>query len=209
CARDLAPPLAAADHAYSAAESPESATHPLTRLCDAPSLGAPVADRGPRLRLYVDAEGQVSTSPSGAVLGNVHDDIDSLETAWAKVNAGSDFPCAVGLAQTVPEDARVTGLTSRPWIGAYHSALAGIRDVRGRELANPGDIAVSGFGAILDPALASEPRKDLGRGNAPVVMWTDDAAFVHDPASERTFQLGLPVARLAERLLVLGSGEAT
>lgn len=197
-----------ADRARETGEFADFAAHPLTRICDAPSLGAPVPDRGPRLRVYVDAEGRVSTSPGGAVLGTVTDDLDTLETAWAKANAASAWPCAVSLAASVPEDLRVDGLSSRPWIGAYHSALAAIRDVRGRDMAPHDEIAVSGFGQVLDEELADEPRPDLERGDAPVVLWSGDSAFVHDPRSERTFQLGVPVARVVERVLVLGPHQA-
>lgn len=197
-----------ADRAKETGEFADFAAHPLTRICDAPSLGAPTPDRGPRLRIYVDAEGRVSTSPGGSVLGSASDDLGTLEEAWSKANAASALPCAVSLAESVPEDVRVSGLSARPWIGAYHSALAAIRDVRGRDLAPHDELAVSGFGQLLDAELADEPRRDLERGDAPVVMWSGDAAFVHDPRSERTFQLGVPVARIVERVLVLGPERA-
>ncbi|WP_193608069.1 daptide biosynthesis RiPP recognition protein [Nocardioides lijunqiniae] len=198
-----------ADRAYVKGDLAEFATHPLVRLCDVTSLGSATPDRGPKLRLYVDASGQISTSPGGAVLGKVGDDLETLEAEWARLNAASDTPCAVALAQVVPEQTRADALRQRPWLAYYHSALAAVRDVRTRGLAELSEIQISGFGQRLDPDLeGADGSAHEARPGSPVLMWTDDQALVFDPRSEKTFQMGRPAARLAERLLVLGSVEA-
>lgn len=201
--------LADADRAREKGEFAEFATHPLVRICDVTALGSARPDQGPRLRLYVDAAGEISTSPSGARLGEVGCGLDQLESEWAKQNGSAEVPDAVALARSVPEDARVRGLTQRPWIPQYHAVLAGLRDVRTRGLSDPTALRASGFGGRLDSALdgVAEPA-DVGRSGTPVLLWAGADGYVVDPATEKTFRLGLPAARLAERLLVSGSVDA-
>lgn len=202
--------MADADRAREKGVFPEFATHPLVRICDVTALGSPSSDRGPRLRLYVDAAGEISVSPSGSRLGTVgNSSLADLEAEWVRQNADTKAPCAVSLARTVDEAVRVEGLAQRPWLSAYHTTLAGLRDVRTRGLADPTHLRASGFGGRLDPALDEVQHPvDVARVGAPALMWSRDHAYVYDPATEKTFRLGMPAATLAERLLVLGSVEA-
>lgn len=205
---DFATFLEDADRARETGEFADFATHPLVRICDITSLGSPALEAGPALRIYVDAAGEISTSPGGATLGEVGLGLDELAGAWKSGNADSDQTCAVSLARAVPEETRAAELRSRPWLGGYHTAISGLRDLRGRNLAELKSVRVSGFGGRLSPELADVASYESARSDAPALLWTDDAAFLHDWASEKTFQLGHGAGRLAERLLVLGSVDA-
>lgn len=195
-----------ADAAFSDGVFLDFATHPLVRLCDVGALGGRAPEDGPRLRLYVDAAGQVSTSTSGAVLGRLGDDLATLQAAWDGINGTSVRPCAVSLARVLPEDVRVAALLGRPWLPRYHGALAALRSLRARDLADVRDVRVSGFGGRRVPELADvrEPW-DLGQDDAPVLLWTEDCAYLYAVASERLFQLSTATGAQVERLLVTGA----
>lgn len=207
--RDFEAFLTDADTALDSGVFPDFATHPLVRLCDVAALGGPIGVDGPRLRLYVDADGAVSTSTAGSRLGEIGDDLAALDAAWGKVNSESEQPCAVSLAQAVEEDVRVAGLRARPWIGRYHGALDAVRCLRARHIGNGRDIRVSGFGGRLVPELrdVAEPR-DLRPTEAPLLVWADDSAYVYDAGTERVFQVSREAGAQVERLLVHGSVEA-
>jgi hypothetical protein len=207
--RDFDAYLADADTALAEGAFPDFATHPLVRLCDVAALGGPIGVDGPRLRLYVGADGVISTSTAGAPLGELGDDLAALEETWSKINAESALPCAVGLARAVEEDVRVAGLRERPWIGRYHGALGAVRALRARNIGDGRDIRVSGFGGRMLRELedVAQPR-DLRRDEAPLLLWTGEDAYVHSPATERVFRVPLPAAARVERLLVHGSPEA-
>jgi hypothetical protein len=207
--RDFQAFLADADAAREHGSFVDFATHPLVRLCDVAGLGAAAGVDGPRLRLYVDAEGVISTSTAGAPLGQLGDDLGTLEAAWNKINGESARPCAVSLAQAVDEDVRVAALEERPWIARYHGAIAAVRNLRAREIADGRDIRVSGFGGRLAPELGdiTDPW-DLRQDDAPLLLWTDDAAYLYAAAAERVFQLPHSTAVQVERLLVHGSPQA-
>lgn len=197
-----------ADRAFDEGEFPDFATHPLVRLCDASSLGSPQIDLGPKLRLYVDAEDGVSTSPSGSRLGDVGSSLDDLQSTWASAVSAETRSCGVSLAAAVPEPVRLAGLGERPWLSSYHSALAGVREVRSRNLSDFNDLRVSGFGSRMVTALGeiTEPV-DLNRRGSPVLVYSDEHAFVYDIRTEKIFQLELPAASIAEHLLVLGTAD--
>ncbi|MFB4267926.1 daptide biosynthesis RiPP recognition protein [Nonomuraea sp. GTA35] len=204
--------LSDADRALAEGHFAEFLIHPTVRLADAPALGAgpgPAAGPGhdgPRLRLYAGPDGGLSTSPTGLPLGKVGDDLAVLTAAWHRVNAGSDHPCAVCLGAAVPEEPRAAELAARPWLGRYLAALAAIRDLT---LRGASGVRVSGFGGRLATAL--EPvaaPADLTRPDLPLLLWTDDAAYVHQPWPARTFEVEHRAGELAEALLACGSIEA-
>ncbi|TYB57202.1 hypothetical protein FXF51_40970 [Nonomuraea sp. PA05] len=161
---------------------------------------------GPRLRLYAGPDGELSTSPTGLPLGKVGDDLATLTATWHRVNAGSDHPCAVCLGAAVPEERRAAELAARPWLGRYLAALAAIRDLT---LRGASGVRVSGFGGRLATALEQiAAPADLTRPDVPLLLWTDDAAYVHQPWPARTFEVEHRAGELAEALLACGSMEA-
>ncbi|MFC5827809.1 daptide biosynthesis RiPP recognition protein [Nonomuraea insulae] len=168
--------------------------------------GADLGSDGPRLRLHAGPDGELSTSPTGLPLGKVGDDLTVLTAAWTRINAGSSHPCAVCLGAAVPEETRTAELAARPWLGRYLAALTGIRDLR---LRGASDVRVSGFGGRLSTALESVAAPaDLARPELPLLLWTDDAAYVHQQWPARTFEVERRAGELAETLLVCGSIEA-
>ena len=207
--RDYEAFLVDADAALRNGGFSDFATHPMVRLCDAASLGAPIGTDGPRLRLYVAADRTISTSTTGTVLGEIGDDLAALDAQWNKINGESTHPCAVALSTVVPEDVRVAGLTERPWIARYHGAIAAIRSLRSRNLTDGRDVRVSGFGGRLVSELADvvEPW-DMAQEEAPLLLWTPSAAYLYSAESERIFQVPAGASADVDRLLVHGSAEA-
>lgn len=201
--------LADADGAIETGTIPDFATHPMLRLCDSGSLGGTADVDGPKLRLYVDRDGAISTSTGGAKLGELGDSLDQLEETWEKLNADSTRPCSVALGNTIDEQKRVSALDERPWLPRYHGALDAVRGLRLRDIGEGADIRVSGFGGRLLPDLedVDEPR-DLVREDVPYVLWTDDSAYLRCAVDDRTFQLSHDAGRAAEALIVHGSVHA-
>lgn len=70
--------LADADRAREEGVFPDIAVVPAVRIADLPGLGAGPGVDGPQLRLYVNAEGEISTSIGGCSLGRVGDTLASL-----------------------------------------------------------------------------------------------------------------------------------
>lgn len=201
--------LSDADLARREGKFTEFATHPLVRICDITALGFAAPDRGPRLRLYVDATGEISVSPSGSKLGSVGDSLSDVEAEWARQNQSTDAPCAVALARTVDEGVRVKGLADRPWMSSYHCALAGLRTVRARGVADPSHLAVSGFGGRINSALDDiEDAADSVHVVAPVLISSREDFYLFAPAVNKTFKMGASAAKLAELLLIFGSVDA-
>ncbi len=195
-----------ADRARQEGEFAQFLTNPVTQLADLPGLGAGVDRDGPDLRLNVGPAGELSTSPGGRRLGALGDGLAELRTEWASINAASAQPCAVCLGGTLDENARSAELADRPWLGRYLAALDAIRNVRSRGLLEP---KVSGFGDRLDPALRSyQDARDLTDAAAPLLLWTDETAFVYDIGTGRIFQMDRVTARVTELLLVHGTVEA-
>lgn len=197
---DLAALWDDADTARETGTFPEFATAPTVQLGDLPGLGLGVASDGPGLRLYVDAEGTMSTSTAGMPLGSLGATPQELAARWDALNEASDCPCAVCLAGTIPEDERVAGIAARPWLAGYLLALDALRDLHARDVA---DARVSGFGGRMDARIADRPAHE--GSDFPLLLWTDAAAYVRAPRTRRTFELPLEVGRLAEALLVCGS----
>ncbi|MFF5706160.1 daptide biosynthesis RiPP recognition protein [Streptomyces sp. NPDC012794] len=184
--------LADADQARQTGEFQDFLTNPVIQLADLPALGAGPAGDGPRHRLYADQDGFLSTAPGGARLGVLGEDtLERLETRWLLDGAAGQRHAA-----------------ERPWLGRYLAAVGAIRDLRARGLAG---IRVSGFGGRLGSAAASVPagtEADTADALLPLLLWSGGDAFLHDPASGRTFGLDRAAAAFAEVLLVAGSVEA-
>ncbi|WP_327744307.1 hypothetical protein OHO28_25065 [Streptomyces europaeiscabiei] len=199
--------LADADRALLDGTFPDFLTHPAIQLADLPGLGAdrtPAA--GPRYRLYVDADGAVSTTPGGTRLGTAGDGPELLDAQWQRLNSGARTTCAVCLGTAVDHDLRRTELAARPWLGRYLAALAAIRALRARGV--DGSIRVSGFGGRITDALAAGAGADLRDADAPLLLWTDQDVYVHAPAPGRTFSVERAAATPVEALLACGSAEA-
>ncbi|MEU6481288.1 daptide biosynthesis RiPP recognition protein [Streptomyces sp. NPDC047017] len=193
--------LADADRARAEGVFPSFATDPAVQPADVGALGAGPDGDGPGTRLYVTADGALSLSPAGLPLGALGDGFADVVAGWEQANARSAAPCAVALGGAVPEDVRARALAGRPWAGRCLAALDAVRELRARGV---GDVRVSGFGGRLLPGLDTEGR-DLADARLPLLLWTEDAAYVHSPLAGRTFQVSLAAGRLAEALLVHGS----
>ncbi|BFO21408.1 hypothetical protein SHKM778_77960 [Streptomyces sp. KM77-8] len=197
--------VADADQARDQGTFTEFVTSPSVQLADLSALGAGPACDGPRTRLYAGPSGSLSTSPGGAPLGHVGDELAALDTRFDAINAGSPHPCAVGLGDRVPEDVRTKALAERPWLGRYLAAIDAVRELRARGV---DEVRVSGFGHRLWAASAEVARPaDATDPTVPLLLWTDETAYVHCRAPGRTFQLDLAAGILAEALLVNGSVE--
>lgn len=191
---DLDAYVADADEARRTGVFPDFLTNPVIQLADLPALGAGPAGDGPRRRLHAGQDGTLSTAPGGAPLGVLGEDtLDELEARW--------LPGAATAAA-----APVAG---RPWLGRYLAAVGAVRDLRARGAA---DVRVSGFGGRLGAAAraadAEGPVADGTDATLPLLLWSGENAYVHDPASGRTFGLDPVAAGLAEALLVSGSTAA-
>ncbi|GHC51320.1 daptide biosynthesis RiPP recognition protein [Streptomyces cinnamoneus] len=185
---------------------PDFLTSPVIQLADLPALGAAHAGSGPALRLYVAATGAVSTSPGGLALGTAGDDLAALAAQWQQLNDDAGHPCAVSLGTAVPEEIRTAALAQRPWLGRYLAALDALRNLAGRQVTG---VRVSGFGGRSVPALAdvTDPADATGT-DVPLLLWTDEAAYVYAPETDRMLGLRREAVALVEPLLVCGSVEA-
>ncbi|WP_433438840.1 daptide biosynthesis RiPP recognition protein [Nonomuraea sp. CA-141351] len=195
-----------ADRAKAEGAFREFLMHPAVRLADLPALGAGTDRDGPQHRLFVSADGTISTSPTGRPIGHAGDDLPSLRKEWARLNAESDQPCAVCLAAAVPEEQRAAELASRPWLGRYHSAIAATQDLLAR---GESDIRVSGFGGRLVRGLEEvDDPADMAAPDLPQLLWSESSAYVYSPGAARTFKVEHRAGQLVEALLVHGSAEA-
>ncbi|MGE7435703.1 daptide biosynthesis RiPP recognition protein [Kitasatospora sp. NPDC001175] len=193
--------LSDADTAREKGEFAEFLADPMLLLADLPGLGAPLDGAGPRHRLYVRADGEVTVSPYGSALGRVGDDLKDLEAAWRQANAAGAHPCAVTLATAVPEALRAAALESRPWLAEYLLAVDALRDLRSRGVLRA---HVSGFGGRLRP----ENRTTEQVQTQHVLLWTDESAYLHTSEGSRTFALNRAAGELAELILCQGSVDA-
>ncbi|MGY0018367.1 daptide biosynthesis RiPP recognition protein [Streptomyces sp. YJ-C3] len=203
--------LTDADAAFSEGTFPSFVTDPAVQLTDVAALGADLADDGPRTRLYVRADGSISTGPGGLELARIDDGphlFGAVTERWEKANALSALPCAAALADVVDDGIRVRELAGRPWIGRYLKAIEAVRELRAR---GESQIRVSGFGGRLAPVPAESPEPvvgchDVDDAAVPLLLWTDDAAFVR--AEGRTFRISRTAGEAVEALLVRGSLDA-
>ncbi|MEV5312931.1 daptide biosynthesis RiPP recognition protein [Streptomyces sp. NPDC052610] len=192
-----------ADRARADGTFPTHVTSPAVQLADLAALGAGPAEDGPRTRLYVDADGTAAVSPWGAPLGTIADGLDALDARWRRLTEDAVHPCAVALGRAVPAAAGQAAAAGRPWLGRYLAAVDALRELHARGIA---DLRVSGFGGRLSPALAGLPDGD--DTGVPLLLWTDDAAYVHLAGDRRTFRVDHAAGALLEALLVCGSVDA-
>jgi hypothetical protein len=192
-----------ADRARADGTFPTHVTSPAVQLADLAALGGDPGQDGPRTRLYVDADGTVAVSPWGAPLGTIADGLDALDDRWQRLAEAAAHPCELALGRAVPAAAGAAAAAERPWLGRYLAAVDALRELHARGIA---DIRVSGFGGRLSPALAELP--DGADTDVPLLLWTDDAAFVHLTGNRRTFRVDHAAGALLEALLVCGSVDA-
>ncbi|WP_329196471.1 MULTISPECIES: daptide biosynthesis RiPP recognition protein [unclassified Streptomyces] len=188
-AMDLDAYLADADQARQTGLFPEFLTNPVIQLADLPALGAATAGDGPRRRLHADQDGVLSTAPGGPRLGVLGEDaLERLESRWAAQDCAGRGPAA-----------------ERPWLGRYLAAVDAVRDLRARGVA---DVKVSGFGGRLGAAAASpaaDAAADATDALLPLLLWSGETVYLHDPVAGRSFRLDPVAGALAEALLVSGS----
>ncbi|MCX5200283.1 hypothetical protein OG897_02235 [Streptomyces sp. NBC_00237] len=159
---------------------PDFLTHPAVQLADLVELGAADLGDGPRLRLYVDADGVVSHTPGGPVLGDLSFTPEELDAAWRE-------------ARTVRQ-----GGGQPPRMARYLAAIGAVRAARARGAHRP---RVSGFGGRL---VAGLPEAVDGV-DAPLLLWGEGMkATVHEPRAGREIALSDDAARAAEALIVTG-----
>ncbi|GAA3800631.1 hypothetical protein GCM10022403_038650 [Streptomyces coacervatus] len=203
---DLEAYVADADRARQEGVFPDFLASHVTQLADLPALGAAAEGSGPALRLYVAANGALSTSPGGLPLGRAGDGLAAVEAEWNRINDHAGAPCAVSLGAVVPGAVRAAALAQRPWLGRYLVALDALRNLSGRAVTGA---AVSGFGGRCAAHLAEVTHPaDATGAEVPLLLWTDDAAYVHVPADGRMLRLRREAAALVETLLVCGSVDA-
>lgn len=184
---------------------PDFAIAPSVFIADLPALGAGPGSDGPGLRLYVNPQGVISTSPNGSPLGKVGAPLAELIEAWERINAASLLPCGVCLGAVVPDADRVPALASRPFVGRYLTAVDALRMMTANEI---GGVRVSGFGGRLTPGLTVEgDARDLLDPTAPAVLWNADHAYVFQPGG-RMFAVDQVSAKAVECLLVAGPAAA-
>lgn len=181
---------------------PDHLVHPAAQLADRSALGGPTALDGPRTRLHLRRDGSWSVGPLGSALGGLDDGFDALLGAWQSAPGRG---AAIPLGEIVPEDVRSAAVDARPWLGHALSIVTALQDLAARGVVS---VSVSGFGAALHPAFAGErPSSAAPDAATPVVAWTDDAAFLHMPARNRTFRLDRPVAAAFEAVLATSGPE--
>lgn len=194
--------LADADRALAEGVFPEFLITSSVLLADPAALsGAHNPADGPALRLYADRNGQVSTSPTGAVLGTVDDSLDTLTERFARTGSG-----AAALDAALPAEARAEALRGRPFLARYLEAVSALRGLMARGATG---LRVSGFGSRLTPGLAeSGADADLADPTLPIVLYGDGDGDgeAHIVAGNRLFAVDRPAAQALECLLAT-SGE--
>lgn len=152
------------------------------------------------------ADGSLSVSPWGARLGALGDGLARLEAEWHRLGRAGAAPCAVALGRVVPEAVGAAAAAERPWLGRYLAAVDALRELQARGIA---EARVSGFGHRLAPALEGvDDAHDTVGTDAPMLLWTQDEAYVHIVDSRRTFKVDHAAGAAVEALLVCGSVEA-
>ncbi|MFE7387407.1 daptide biosynthesis RiPP recognition protein [Streptomyces sp. NPDC057582] len=185
--------LADADRALAEGVFPEFLITSSVLLADPAALsGAHDPADGPALRLYADRNGQVSTSPTGAVLGTVDDSLDTLTERFAR--AGHD---TAALDAALPAETRAEALRSRPFLARYLEAVTALRSLMARGATG---LRVSGFGSRMTPGLAAAGADaDLADPTLPIVLYGDKDAYV--VAGSRLFAVDRRAAQALECLL--------
>lgn len=180
-----------ADTAVAQGRFAEHLTDPLAVVANVASFGAPLDRAGPDRRIFVTADGSVSTSPFGAALGVADDGPTELLRRWRSGPAEGGDP--IGLARTVPDPDRIEAIRERPWLPRYLEVVAVLQVIRSDRL-NPG--RVSGFGGRLtggDQAAAGpDPLEST------VLVQLPDAVWAVHPRSHHRFRLPDEQVRCAE-----------
>ncbi len=180
---------------------------PDTLVGDLSSLGDDFTAAGPDHRLWVAADGRVSTSQSGADLGRIEESPATVTARWRARNDGGTRPCAVGLAKVLDEGERTEALADRPWLARYHATVRAMRRLRARGLL---PIAASGFGRRLDRRVAAaQPGPVVDDATAPLLLVTRQQGrnryWVADPVTTRGCGIDAADALRLEYLLAFRS----
>ncbi|MGX1567120.1 daptide biosynthesis RiPP recognition protein [Streptomyces sp. NPDC055506] len=195
--------LADADRALAEGVFPEFLITSSVLLADPAALsGAHNPADGPALRLYADRNGQLSTSPTGAVLGTVDDSLDTLTERFARTGPGAALDAAL------PAGTRAEALRGRPFLARYLEAVGALRSLMARGATG---LRVSGFGFRLTPGLAeSGADADLADPTLPIVLYADadpgGEGEAYIVAGSRLFAVDRRAAQALECLLAT-SGE--
>ncbi|MFE9404855.1 daptide biosynthesis RiPP recognition protein [Streptomyces sp. NPDC006530] len=197
-----------ADRARERGDFVPALVHPMIQLGDLCALGGAHRCVGPRGRIIVDASGRVRTSPNGMPLGEVRDGLDALDACWSAVERPADSGCPVCLGGVVPGTALLAAHRQRPWLSRYLHAVDAMRMAAARGMAN---VRPSGFAHRLTPGCdAHEDAADmqLAAADAPLVLFNDERAVLHDPVAGRQFRLARQAAQLVELLVVHADHDA-
>ncbi|GGN43353.1 hypothetical protein GCM10012285_24690 [Streptomyces kronopolitis] len=190
--------LADADRALAEGVFPEFLITSSVLLADPAALsGVHDPTDGPALRLYADRNGQVSTSPTGAVLGTVDDSPDTLTERFDRAGPG-----AAALDGALSAETRAGALRSRPFLARYLEAVTALRSLMACGVTG---LRVSGFGSRLTPEVAATGADvDLADPTLPIVLYGDEDAYVE--AGSRLFAVDRRAAQALECVLAT-SGE--
>ena len=142
-------------------------------------------------RLYVDHDGAVKPSASGAPIGHVGDNAEMLYDAAADAINSAD-PCISGDV--------VTHLAARDAI-LRRAYLAALRAVRAMPASTRVDWRVAGFGWQLNSARPFRPRDDV------VILEADGQHVVYDTGSSRACRVSARLGCMVEA--ILGASDAT
>ncbi|MFK0181825.1 daptide biosynthesis RiPP recognition protein [Streptomyces xanthochromogenes] len=197
-----------ADRAREQGDFVPALVHPMIQLGDLCALGGAHGCAGPRGRITVDASGRVRTSPNGMLLGEVRDGLDALDARWSAVERPAGSGCPVCLGGAVQATAMVTAHRERPWLSRYLHAVDAMRMAAARGLPN---VRPSGFAHRLTPGCEGhEDAADMrcGAAAAPLVLFDDERAVLHDPVAGRQFRLARQAAQLVELLVVHADHDA-
>ena len=183
-----------ADNAWQTGVFANHVTHPLAVLANIAALGGPRELAGPDHRVYVCAEGSISTSPFGSPLGTAAERPAVVTGRWIDAHR-SDPIDSNSLARVLPVNDRIDAIRERPWLGRYFEAIAVLRAIRGENLA-PG--RVSGFGGRLAGPGTPDTADAVG---TPVLVQVGETVRAVDPVDGRWAALDPDQLGQAEREL--------
>lgn len=191
-----------ADRAREQGEFVPALVHPMIQLGDLCALGGAHRCAGPRGRITVDLSGRVRTAPHGMPLGEVWDGLDTLDARWSAVERTVGSGCPVCLGEAVPAPVLRAAHRQRPWLSRYLHAVDALRMAAARGLPN---LRPSGFARRLTPGCDGHGHAadmQLAGADAPLVLFDDEAAVLHEPVGGRQFRLTRQAAQLVELLVV-------
>ena len=164
-----------ADEAVERGRFADHLTDPFAVVANLAALGADKDRAGPQRRVFVTADGSVSTSPFGATLGLIGDGPAGLTHRWR--DGPPDGGDTIALARVVPDPDRSDAIRERPWLRRYLEVVAVLQVIRSDRL-RPG--RVSGFGGRLtglDQPGGPDPAEST------VLVQLPDAVWAVDPRS--------------------------